>query len=182
MATRGRRCAASRRAIRATTPPPARCSTSKRASALAACAATAGSSAGARVGRAPVAHRVCGLPVARHAARRDHRRPGARGVRARPRVLRGAPRPDESRVHAMPRPELGQAAARPKRSARVTATRFPRIASNGRAGLAAAAHPRVPVRHSREMPPPGAPELTDVELYLAWRAQGLPLEAPGVRR
>ncbi len=33
-----------------------------------------------------------------------------------------------------------------------------------------------------EMPPPGAPELTDVELYLAWRAQGLPLETPGVRR
>ena len=33
-----------------------------------------------------------------------------------------------------------------------------------------------------EMPPPGAPELADVELFLAWRAQGLPLEAPGVRR
>ena len=33
-----------------------------------------------------------------------------------------------------------------------------------------------------EMPAPGAPELTDVELFLAWRAQGLPLEAPGVRR
>jgi len=33
-----------------------------------------------------------------------------------------------------------------------------------------------------QMPPPGAPELTDVELYLAWRAQGLPLESPGVRR
>jgi sulfur-oxidizing protein SoxA len=33
-----------------------------------------------------------------------------------------------------------------------------------------------------EMPRPGAPELTDVELYLAWRAQGLALEAPGVRR
>jgi sulfur-oxidizing protein SoxA len=33
-----------------------------------------------------------------------------------------------------------------------------------------------------EMPRPGAPELTDLELYLAWRAQGLPLEAPGVRR
>ena len=33
-----------------------------------------------------------------------------------------------------------------------------------------------------EMPPAGAPELTDVELYLAWRAQGLPIEAPGVRR
>ena len=33
-----------------------------------------------------------------------------------------------------------------------------------------------------EMPPPGAPELTYVELYLAWRAQGLPIEAPGVRR
>jgi L-cysteine S-thiosulfotransferase len=32
------------------------------------------------------------------------------------------------------------------------------------------------------MPPPGAPELTDVELYLGWRAQGLPMEAPGVRR
>lgn len=33
-----------------------------------------------------------------------------------------------------------------------------------------------------QMPPSGAPELTDVELYLAWRAQGLPLESPGVRR
>lgn len=33
-----------------------------------------------------------------------------------------------------------------------------------------------------EMPAPGAPELTEVELYLAWRAAGLPLEAPGVRR
>jgi hypothetical protein len=29
---------------------------------------------------------------------------------------------------------------------------------------------------------PGAPELTDVELYLAWRANGLPIESPGVRR
>jgi sulfur-oxidizing protein SoxA len=33
-----------------------------------------------------------------------------------------------------------------------------------------------------EMPAAGAPELTDVELFLAWRAQGLPVEAPGVRR
>jgi sulfur-oxidizing protein SoxA len=33
-----------------------------------------------------------------------------------------------------------------------------------------------------EMPRPGAPELTDLELYLAWRASGLELEAPGVRR
>ena len=33
-----------------------------------------------------------------------------------------------------------------------------------------------------EMPRPGAPELTDLELYLAWRAKGLKLEAPGVRR
>ena len=33
-----------------------------------------------------------------------------------------------------------------------------------------------------EMPPAGASELTDLELFLAWRAQGLPLEAPGVRR
>ena len=32
------------------------------------------------------------------------------------------------------------------------------------------------------MPASGAPELTDLELYLAWRAQGLPIEAPGVRR
>jgi len=32
------------------------------------------------------------------------------------------------------------------------------------------------------MPPPGAQELTEIALYLAWRAQGLPLEAPGVRR
>ena len=33
-----------------------------------------------------------------------------------------------------------------------------------------------------EMPTPGARALTDLELYLAWRAQGLPIEAPGVRR
>jgi len=33
-----------------------------------------------------------------------------------------------------------------------------------------------------EMPPAGAPELTDMEFFLAWRAQGLPIEAPGVRR
>ncbi|MFO1414138.1 MAG: sulfur oxidation c-type cytochrome SoxA [Burkholderiales bacterium] len=33
-----------------------------------------------------------------------------------------------------------------------------------------------------QMPEAGAPELTDLELYLAWRAGGLPLEAPGVRR
>lgn len=33
-----------------------------------------------------------------------------------------------------------------------------------------------------EMPEAEAPELTDVALYLAWRAEGLPLEAPGVRR
>ena len=33
-----------------------------------------------------------------------------------------------------------------------------------------------------EMPRPGASELTDLELYLAWRANGLPIESPGVRR
>jgi sulfur-oxidizing protein SoxA len=33
-----------------------------------------------------------------------------------------------------------------------------------------------------EMPDYGAPELLDLELYLAWRAQGLPVETPGVRR
>jgi sulfur-oxidizing protein SoxA len=33
-----------------------------------------------------------------------------------------------------------------------------------------------------EMPRPGASELTDLELYLAWRGQGLAVEAPGVRR
>jgi L-cysteine S-thiosulfotransferase len=33
-----------------------------------------------------------------------------------------------------------------------------------------------------EMPPYGAPELVDLELYLAWRARGLAIEAPGVRR
>lgn len=32
------------------------------------------------------------------------------------------------------------------------------------------------------MPAPGSREVAEVELYLAWRAQGLPLEAPGVRR
>ena len=33
-----------------------------------------------------------------------------------------------------------------------------------------------------EMLPYGAQEYVDLELYLAWRAQGLPIETPGVRR
>ncbi len=33
-----------------------------------------------------------------------------------------------------------------------------------------------------EMPQPGSPELLDLELFLAWRGQGLTLETPGVRR
>jgi len=33
-----------------------------------------------------------------------------------------------------------------------------------------------------EMPDYGARELIELELYLAWRAEGLPIEAPGVRR
>ena len=33
-----------------------------------------------------------------------------------------------------------------------------------------------------EMWPYGAQEYLDLELYLAWRAEGLPIEAPGVRR
>jgi sulfur-oxidizing protein SoxA len=33
-----------------------------------------------------------------------------------------------------------------------------------------------------EMPSVGSPELTELELFLAWRAQGLPIETPGVRR
>ena len=33
-----------------------------------------------------------------------------------------------------------------------------------------------------EMPPAGATELTELELFLAWRAEGLPIETPGVRR
>jgi hypothetical protein len=32
------------------------------------------------------------------------------------------------------------------------------------------------------MLPYGSPEYFDLELYLAWRAQGLAVEAPGVRR
>jgi sulfur-oxidizing protein SoxA len=33
-----------------------------------------------------------------------------------------------------------------------------------------------------EMLPYGAPQYLDLELFLAWRAQGLPIETPGVRR
>ncbi|MEP6702307.1 MAG: sulfur oxidation c-type cytochrome SoxA [Betaproteobacteria bacterium] len=33
-----------------------------------------------------------------------------------------------------------------------------------------------------EQSAPGSQELLDLELYLAWRAEGLPIEAPGVRR
>lgn len=33
-----------------------------------------------------------------------------------------------------------------------------------------------------EMLPYGSPKYLDLELYLAWRAQGLPVETPGVRR
>lgn len=33
-----------------------------------------------------------------------------------------------------------------------------------------------------ELPPAGSEEFLDLELFLAWRAQGLPVETPGVRR
>ena len=33
-----------------------------------------------------------------------------------------------------------------------------------------------------DMFPYGAPEHAELELYLAWRARGLPIEVPGVRR
>ena len=33
-----------------------------------------------------------------------------------------------------------------------------------------------------ELPPPNDPIYASLALYLAWRAQGLPIEAPGVRR
>ena len=33
-----------------------------------------------------------------------------------------------------------------------------------------------------EPPVGGSPELVNLELYLAWRAQGLPIETPAVRR
>ena len=33
-----------------------------------------------------------------------------------------------------------------------------------------------------QMPPYGARELVELELFLAWRANGLPIESPGVRR
>ena len=49
-------------------------------------------------------------------------------------------------------------------------------------GLAAAASPRLPFGVRAFMPDEGAQVLTDLELYLAWRAEGLPVEAPGVRR
>jgi L-cysteine S-thiosulfotransferase len=32
-----------------------------------------------------------------------------------------------------------------------------------------------------ELFPPGSPELADLEVYLAWRARGLPIETPAVR-
>jgi sulfur-oxidizing protein SoxA len=32
-----------------------------------------------------------------------------------------------------------------------------------------------------ELLPHGAPELVELELYLMWRARGMPMEAPGVR-
>ena len=35
---------------------------------------------------------------------------------------------------------------------------------------------------ARRAPDSGAPELLALELYLAWRAQGLPIETPAVRR
>ena len=32
------------------------------------------------------------------------------------------------------------------------------------------------------MPEYGSPDLQDLQAYLAWRAQGLAMESPGVRR
>jgi sulfur-oxidizing protein SoxA len=33
-----------------------------------------------------------------------------------------------------------------------------------------------------ELPPAGSPDLLDLELFLAWRSQGLTVETPGVRK
>ncbi len=48
-------------------------------------------------------------------------------------------------------------------------------------GIAAAAPAQLPRRHARRKLHVGAPELVDLELYLMWRARGMPLETPAVR-
>ena len=59
---------------------------------------------------------------------------------------------------------------------------FPAYKLGGNRWGRCSAHPRVHVRHPRRNAGLRRPELTDVELFLAWRGQGLPVEAPGVRR
>ena len=85
-------------------------------------------------------------------------------------------------MRSMPRPELGQAVAErdPEPGSR---NAFPAYRLEWQTLGSLQRRIRACLFGIRaEMPAPGAPELTDFELFLGWRAQGLPLEAPGVRR
>ena len=124
-----------------------------------------------------VAHQSRGLPMSV-----AHRRAGAAVLRGGPRALLRAPGPARPLLRAMPRRQLGQAAARrahqPGPRQRLSHL-SPGVAD---AGLAAPPPARLLPGRARRALPSGAPELVALELYLAWRAQGLPIETPAVRR
>ena len=158
-------------------------STSMRASTRAARERQQRAAAAARVGRPAGAQRLRRLPVARHADRRDRS------------TVRRAPRSSAAARSTCERHgQMNLACTQchdqnwgkrlsPRRSARDTAPRFPRIGSSGRAWVrCSGAFARASSACARKCRRRAHRELTDVELYLAWRAQGLPLEAPGVRR
>ena len=183
IATPPRRCAASPRAIPRSTDRAATSSTSRRASTPAARNAS-------RRRRWPreaddllaltayVAYQSRGMPMAVH-----DRRARARVVRARAGAVLHERHGQMNLACAQCHDENWGKRLLAENDQPGPRHRVPRVpARMAEPGIAAAAHPRVLFRDSCRDAAPGAPELTDLELYLAWRAQGLPLEAPGVRR
>ena len=111
--------------------------------------------------------------IARPADRRRRRRSGARGVRARARTFYYERHGQMNlAVRELPRAERGQAPAARRRSARATANACPAYRLEWQALGSLQRRLRACLFGIRaEMPPEGAPELTELELYLAWRAQ-----------
>ena len=75
----------------------------------------------------------------------------------------------------------GRGAGRTNASEVVGRTRSGSSPSSSKTARARSNHEQRPDPVACQVPY-GAPEYRDLELYLAWRAAGLPVETPGVRR
>ena len=128
------------------------------------------------------AHRLCGTAIARHADRDRGRRADQAVPRRRPRDVQPAPGAAQSLLRAVPRRQLGPASSPARRYRRATPPAIRSTGWNGRrsarcsGGCATACSGCAPRPIAL-----GAPEYVDLELYLVWRARGMPVETPAVR-